>query len=979
MQLFLAMAESSPFRTASTSRLSGHRRLDSWKEIAGYLDRHVTTVRRWERLEGLPVHRHQHSALGSVYAFSHELDEWFSSRRIPGTSTTGTVECAPAAHGGLPPSPLVGVYAASSIPLLGREGEIRALSEAWGTSCGGAARQVFVTGDSGIGKTRLIFEFASRASQGATVLAGRCDRQALVPFAPFVDILQWIARACPAGTLKEHLAGVDGGVELAHLAPELARHLRARSRPISTTPDGRRYRMFEAYASLLRALSASGPVLLLVDDLQWADRDTALLMRHLIRSVADARLCLAAAYCEPELSHSPWLAELLSECRREPSATTLSLGGLDPSAVREFVAQWMHATPPASLVRSIQDHTLGNPFFVAEILRHAGDPATLARGESYGDPQWLRTLGLPGGIRELVERRLAWLSKTAQHLLMQAAVVGREFDLSIVEGLTDRPPDEVLEAMEAALAAQIVIEVTGRPGRFAFAHALIHETLYQRAPAARRVRLHHRVAEAIERRTETDHSALAELAHHLCLGAPFRDSGKAVEYAVRAAEQAESGLAVEKAVACYGMALGALEHALRDSDDTSQRSRLHERRGRSLFHAGQWAAAREDFQRALAGLGEHEDARRCELLVRVAEAAFWMMDVPGLRRYAGEAETLAERLGRQDLWADARAWLSSADVADGDVLGAVQSDRRTLARAGGIRSFGLARIPLTLYWAGQTTEALHQSAEAVRQARHSGDPAFLLYALQHRGLSLSGSGRYDEAIAAFDEARTFGRRCGALPLLARATSMSVAPLLSLGDFHAATLRALEARELAHRVAFEAPIVSAGIDLLLIGARSHDPGRSESLLPEITAAVERAAGWHAWKWRMRLAQARAELALARGDEHEALIASSQVVEQSRARQRPKYQALGLRTRAQARARIARGDARRDARLAADIARTIGDPGLLLDCLMVMIELDGTDALATELQQTVQGVLAHLSCEPLRGRFLTRVAERAPLHR
>ena len=165
------------------------------------------------------------------------------------------------------------------------------------------------------------------------------------------------------------------------------------------------------------------------------------------------------------------------------------------------------------------------------------------------------------------------------------------------------------------------------------------------------------------------------------------------------------------------------------------------------------------------------------------------MDVPALRKFAGEAQVLADRVGRDDLWADAQAWMASAMVSDGDVLAAIRMDREALARAGGIRSFGLARTPLTLYWAGRADEAIRHALQAVEAARAAEDPSFLLYALQHLGLSLSGAGRFDEALRVFDEARAFGTRCGALPLLARATSMSVAPLLSLGDLAGAMARA----------------------------------------------------------------------------------------------------------------------------------------------------------------------------------------------
>lgn len=373
---------------------------------------------------------------------------------------------------------------------------------------------------------------------------------------------------------------------------------------------------------------------------------------------------------------------------------------------------------------------------------------------------------------------------------------------------------------------------------------------------------------------------------------------------------------------------------------------------------------------------EHE--QRAELPVRPAETAFWLMDVPALRRFAGEAQGLADRAGRDDLWADAQAWMASAMVSDGDVVAAIQMDHEALARAGGIRSFGLARTPLTLYWAGLADEAIQHGLQAVETARASEDPSFLLYALQHLGLSLSGAGRFDEALRVFDEARAFGRRCGALPLLARATSMSVAPLLSLGDLRGAMARAFDARELAHRVAFEPALVSAGIDLLMICARQHDPGRAQTLLLEETAqAVQKASGWHAWKWNMRLSQAQAELALARSAWEEAVQAATYVIDESRSRHRPKYEALGLVTRARAARRLHARSAIKDARAAVEAARRLGDPAVLLDCLIVLLELEGTDALLDETRRTAQKIVGAVSDETLRSAFLTSVGNKAPL--
>jgi hypothetical protein len=200
--------------------------------------------------------------------------------------------------------------------------------------------------------------------------------------------------------------------------------------------------------------------------------------------------------------------------------------------------------------------------------------------------------------------------------------------------------------------------------------------------------------------------------------------------------------------------------------------------------------------------------------------------------------------------------------------------------------------------------------------------------------------------------------------------------LSLGDLNGAMARAFDARELAHRVAFEPPLVSAGIDLLMIFARQGDPGRADALLDETAEAVRKASGWHAWKWSMRLSQARAELACARGAWAEAVQSATYVIDQSRSRHRPKYEVLGLVTRARAAHRLGARTAVKDARAAVDAGRRLADPAVLLDCLIALIEMQGTDALLGEARRTAQKIARAVSDERLRSAFLTAVGNKAP---
>jgi tetratricopeptide (TPR) repeat protein len=952
------------------------KRLESWKEIAGYLNRHVTTIRRWEKHEGLPVHRHRHAKLGSIYAYTRELDAWFETRREEDGAHGPATGLAWEASQRLPPPPLVSGGTPDRLQLTGREQEFDLLRSSWERTSRGQQQLAVVTGEPGVGKTRLVLEFARSIARDATVLFGGCDREGLIAYAPWVTILQWTIRTTPAEALRRHLAGIDAAAELAQIVPDLATRIHISETPGLAAPEGRRYRLFEAVSQLLAAASRNAPILLVIDDLHWADRGSLLLLRHIIRSTRDAAICFLITHRNDVPEWSPEFRELVESLRRDHAPIRIALHRLSDDDVSHMIEEWVGGGSPSSLTRLVARHTEGNPLFVVEMLKHLDETGALASRQHWHGPMTLSDIGLPEGIRQLIGRRLERLSVTAQRLLTIAAVMGREFRLSVVEAIVDLGEDAVLDAMDEALTANIVTEEDGAPGNFSFTHTLIRETLYTSITAARRVRLHHRIAAALESQPSRAPSHLVELAYHFGQAAVYKSADKAAEYAARAGDQATTTLAFENAARWYDMALRAMDFMAANTDAPARRFELHVKRGRSFFAVGQWAAAKNAFEAAASLLDPAAQEKRAELLVRLAETAFWLMDVPAIRQFAGEAQDVAAHIGRDDLWADAHAWLASALVSDGDVHAAIEMDRDAVARAKGIRSFGLARIPLTLYWAGFADEAIQRGEQAVEAARGSEDPFFLLYALQHLGLSLTGGGRFDEALRVFDEARAFGRRSGALPLLARATSMSVAPLLNLGDLEGAMARAFDARELAHRLAFEPALVSAGIDLLMIYARQTDPGQAETLLDETAQAVQKASGWHAWKWNMRLWQARAELACARSAWDEAIQAATHAVDQGRCRHRPKYEALALVTRARATHRQGARSGVKDARAAVNTARRLADPAVLLECLIGLLEIEGTDALLDEARRTAGSIVRAVSDERLRSTFLTSLTNRAP---
>ena len=859
--------------------------------------------------------------------------------------------------------------------LIGREAELQTLCEAWRAARSGAQRLVLVSGEAGIGKTLLAFAFAHSVSAESSVLLGRCDSEVLVPFGPFVEILQSVVQTCSAATVQHWLALVGGSNDLAQFLPGIGPILGTVAETTPLTTEGRRYRMFEAFTGLLHAISTLRPTLLVLEDMHWADPGSMLLLRHLVRSARSSALCVIVTVSGSEMHQDESARHIFTDLCREPSVSRIALGGLRDQHISRIADDWIGSTAPAALIRVLADSTRGNPLYVCEVLRHVTESGIAPQLRKLSESATIADIGLPTSLTEIICSRLSRLGHDCETLLALATVVGHEFDLSVLESLAGMPEGVLLDEIDSAVQAGVVHEVAGAPGRFSFTHEVIREAVYGRQTIARRMRLHHRVAMVLEAQLQGQASP-SELARHFGRAAAFRDAQKAVDYAIQAAELAASCLALEDAAHYYGMALHALKYvpcARRRFGDNLQ---LHTERGRMFFQVGEWMSAKAEFTAAMeiAASSQDMDLKRCQLLISLAETSFWLMDVAGVRQFASDAQRLAGLLGCDDLFSDAIGWRASAEAADGDVLRAVETDRRALVKGSGRKSFWRARVPLTLYWAGLTLEAAQQASLAVESARESQDAAFLLYALQHQGLALSGSGRYDQALSVFEEARSFGKDCGALPLLARATSMSVAPLLSLGDFEAATIRALEARELAYRVDFEPPIVSAGIDLLLICARSNDLRGAKALLDEVTPAVDKARGWHSWKWQLRLSQARAELALARGDFHEARVAAEHVVEQSRAHHRPKYQALGLATRSRALAGLGSRHAKADARSAVAIARRLADPVVIVDCMAASLELEPNQELYAEVRLLIGRIAAGLSNDEQRSRFVATASQR-----
>jgi predicted Ser/Thr protein kinase/tetratricopeptide (TPR) repeat protein len=851
----------------------------------------------------------------------------------------------------LPAAPAIDAQA--PIDFVGRDRELEQLAEVWRHVTSGHRQLVMISGEAGIGKTRLALTFGRRAADdGATVLVGRSDEEALVPYQPFVEALSWYVRVCPEADLRSAVATSSGGEELAQLVPDVMR--RCPDMPASTVigAESQRYRLFEAVATLLAAASRARPLLLVLDDLHWADKPTLLLLRHIVRASDPAALCIAGTYRDSELARTHPLAEMLADLRREPiGVTRLALRGLDEPQVQGLVRSVTGYDAPETLGRAVFDSTGGNPFFVGEMLRHLHETGGLVRQDATAT-----AFGLPAGVKEVIGRRLSRTSEDCNRALTLAAVIGRDFDAAVLEALGDLPGDRLLDALDEAARAHLITELVGGRGRFSFLHALIRETLYDELGSSRRIRLHRRVAEAIEHLTQgRTNPPLADLAHHFAQSASAGVAAKAVDYATRAGDRAADGLAFEEAARLYELGLQSLEFEEDEVSANVRRVDLHGRRAKVFGGIGQWMQQRQEVERALRYLDPQQEERRCALLIDLANASFFLLDMERTRRSATEALELATRLQRNDYAADALAWLARWEQANGNLVAAIEMDRAAFTRSGGRSRYTLMNGTLSLYLAGRSSEALDQDALAVGAARSTRDAEQMMFSLAHCGLNLSAVGRYRDAHQVFEEVRGFGRKFGVIPPLARALTMWSSVHLSVFDFDGADALQREARDLAQRVSFPPSYISAGIDMLLACARRGDPGGADALLQETADAAARTPGWHEWLWRLRLGQVRAELALARGDFEAAVAEATAGIANCHAMKRPKYEALALITRAHAFNRLRRtSEAIADARWAVALADAMHDPAIQLVAVDLMLALDGTDELARDARAIVHRI-------------------------
>jgi class 3 adenylate cyclase/tetratricopeptide (TPR) repeat protein len=474
---------------------------------------------------------------------------------------------------------------------VGRAAELAEASEVLAQVLAGRGHVLLISGEPGIGKTRLAKEIAERARrQGVEVLWGRCyEGEGRPAFWPWVQIVRGYLSVRSQGELRDQIG--RGGVDMAGLIPEVRERLPDLPEAPRLAHEDARFRLFDSLTALFKAAALVRPLVVILDDLHWADDPSLRLLEFLTPEMGASRLLLLGTYRESEARHGSLLGRTLAELARTPHAKhVISLGGLSSDEAAALLAGLLGTGLPADLVAGIYERTEGNPLFLRELSQW------IATDEGAGALGHTRR-ALPVTVRQVIGQRLVGLSEACHRLLSVASVIGRDFSLSLLTQAAEESLEEALDRLDEAEEAGIVAEAPGNPGLFRFTHALIRESLYEDLRTARRAGLHRRVGEALEGITaDGPKRPYAELAHHFAEAAVGGKAAKAVEYCTLAGERATREIAFEEAVLQHRRALDLYRRA--SSQENGELAQLELRLAQALEQAGEATLARETLWQA---------------------------------------------------------------------------------------------------------------------------------------------------------------------------------------------------------------------------------------------------------------------------------------------------------------------------------------------------------------------------------------------
>ncbi|HEY5775433.1 MAG TPA: AAA family ATPase [Xanthomonadales bacterium] len=568
-------------------------------------------------------------------------------------------------------------------PLIGRSEERQTLARKLDAAAAGAGSIVLIGGEPGVGKTRLAEEALELGLQRSMLpLVGHAYEEHGAPFITSSEILEDVIRALPADVLKNALG--DTAPEIARLLPDLRRLFPDIPEAVELPPEQQQRYLFNAMLDFTQRLSQACPLVFLLDDLQWADESSILLLEHVAAQVPRMPVLMVITYRDVAAEMGEPFKRVLAQLSRRDYVTRMPLRQLGRDDVAALLESLGGKGAPDEVVDIIHSETEGNAFFVKSVYQHLAEEGRLFDANG----KWLTNidtddLAVPEGVRLVIEQRLQRLNALTIKTLNLAAVIGLRFVLTVLEKTYGESPDDVLEAIEEAETAGMIFATAGqREIGYEFAHALVRQTLLDQLSLARLQRVHLRIATAMESLYGDSGKKAADIAKHLYLAGSSADTEKARHFLELTGQQALATSAADEAVDAFGRALEL------DISET-QRAHLLNKRGVAYRMLGRWEDEARDWlealptfeklgerplvarlcwdlaykyswanqlaeaeslaRRGLEAVGEEPSAARCQLLAAFGMCAGERLVYEVWEGYLEEAIAMAEQLGEERL------------------------------------------------------------------------------------------------------------------------------------------------------------------------------------------------------------------------------------------------------------------------------------------------------------------------------------------
>jgi class 3 adenylate cyclase/tetratricopeptide (TPR) repeat protein len=478
--------------------------------------------------------------------------------------------------------------AARLTPSVEREAERASLRRLLDDALSGHGRLAMVAGEPGIGKSRLVTEIGDVAqARGMRQLTGHCvEMSGGPPYLPYVEMIEQ-AISSPRRSLALSNALGNVAPEIARIAPALRRAFPNIPPPVELPAELARRYVWNSFSEFIGRAAQAQPLLLVLEDLHWADESTLLLTEYLAPLLPEMPVLLLGTYRDVEVDLQHPLARVIGQLGRRRLVERVNLGRLSSDGVRAMLRALAGQPVPDQLARMIDRETEGNPFFVEEVYLHLVESGVLLdeHGRMRRDLR-LDEVSVPESIRLVLGQRLGRLASSTREVLVAAAVSGRVFDSELVGEVADAGPDQLVDAFDEAERARLIMSGP-TAGELMFSHELIRQTLLSGVSAIEREWLHQQAARAISRLYSNDLEAHAgELAYHLSHAGGAGDRDSLVHYLGLAGERAFDAAAFDDAVGYFEKAL-----SLMPTDHKLGRAQLLERLAMALRSVGRWQEA----------------------------------------------------------------------------------------------------------------------------------------------------------------------------------------------------------------------------------------------------------------------------------------------------------------------------------------------------------------------------------------------------